>query len=221
MMRGAILSVLALSLVGTGACKKTLPEGAKPLPSDPDWTLLEPSNGGFLVHFPPDFTPTREDQTVESVTGPMRIKAWAAEESESAYLVSYTELPADIAAVPAKTLLEGNREGVLEALHGTVDKEEWVDILGFPGHRMWWKGRHEGRSVSGRLDSLIANGRLYQLQALATKANFRDDASSKRFFESFELEAAPPAKAAEANGDKAAGAPSPGDAPAAAAPAPK
>lgn len=148
---------------------------------------FSPESGGFTVMAP---TPmTENSQQVETAVGPIEVYTFAAQRQDAAYIVAYSDYPAEIVAQndPA-TMLDGSRDGALRNVGGTLVSEESIELNGNPGRAVTISttvGESQREAVVNARLFLVDN-RLYQLLVVQPAAADPDSAQS--FLESFSLQ---------------------------------
>lgn len=92
--------------------------GSNSMPAPDAWTTFTDPNGRFTIAMPK--TPEREtqQQQVEGVT--LEVIAFAAEYSDAAVVVGYTDYPADLQLGAPEDVLQGAAQGAAQGTNGTL-----------------------------------------------------------------------------------------------------
>lgn len=146
-------------------------------------TPYAPKDGKFSVRFPG--APKETPQTIKTGVGELSVfSATFATSDGNAYMVSYTDFPAEAARPEARdTLYDGVRDG-FKGKDGKVLVEEKRDIGPdkLPGREL--ELEKDRQRVKVRV--VLRDGRLYQVAVLGSKS-FVGGKDATAFLDSFEL----------------------------------
>jgi hypothetical protein len=186
-MRSSLLGTVMIAVVACGGTSSTAPAPAAPAPAAPapapsGWTAFAPPGGEFSVLLPG--APQVETQQQETAVGavPMTTYSVELEDGWLAYMVSVTEYPASVQA-DAESMLDGGRDGMVQAVGAELTAEERIEVGGHPGRDLDMR-TPEGFHVRARV--VLVYPRLYQLLVVATDQTYRAE-DVERFFASFAL----------------------------------
>jgi hypothetical protein len=162
--------VLPLALLFTLLCGFTLA-----------WKEFRSVEGNFSVSMPGEVEV--ESQEIESEVGALPTYTFTATEKTAAYVVAYTDYPADsIGDVDPAAILDGARDGVQESLNGTIVRERNITISGHPGRDLEMKSGE----MQVRSNIYLVGSRMYQVIAVVpTKGKMPK--SVEKFLASFKL----------------------------------
>ncbi len=173
-----------------------LANGNDPLTGDPTGDPLEvgkggkPSSvaayrstsGGFSIRFPGGRTPDLEDKPIAG--GLVTLHFFKSQKGSSAYIVGYNELPKS--GRTAKQVLDDARDGAIESIGATLEKEIPLTIDGNPGREVVMTAEKSGINLRQRLRMYIVKSRLYQ--TIAVSPTFAPQpADEQDFLDSFTL----------------------------------
>ncbi|MDF2698431.1 MAG: hypothetical protein K0S65_6815 [Labilithrix sp.] len=200
MRRTSVLVAIALSLTVLAAkCRRhpgTVPDGG-PAP-DASTTLgdagpadawaaprhrYQTATGRFQIRFPEGKAPEVEEKTISGGIGTVHI--YKVQYGTSGYIVSYDDL-ARGSSRTTEQILDGARNGVLEATGGTMDSERPVMLDGYPGIDLAVSATTSGIKMRQKVRVLLVDGRLYQVVVVAPVWSGAT-AIEDEFFESFNL----------------------------------
>lgn len=142
--------------------------------------------GQFTISTPAPFEETH--QSVETPVGPVDIYTFTAETEESAYVVAFSDYPAQIVEQSEPNqLLDSSRDGAVTNLGGTLVSESEIEIGGNPGRSLVITtdtGTNEPAMINSRI--YLVNNRLYQILVVSPQ-NQDLNATSEAFLKSFSL----------------------------------
>ena len=143
--------------------------------------------GQFSIVVPSTFQETQE--SVETPVGPINIHTFTAEEQNSAYVVAYSDYPAEIVEQSdPQILLDSSRDGALGNLNGNIISEEPIDIDGNPGRSLvidTVDPAGDEATIKSRI--YLVDNRLYQILVVTPKGQ-EEAAKPETFLESFTLQ---------------------------------
>lgn len=158
----------------------------------PSGLALAPDGAGFRVVFPSTATrPERRDE--RGAQAGVTVSSWSVAHGTGGLVVNFADLSADLVGrVPPRTVLERGRDAALQRMGATVTRSEAFELAGRPGLRVWFQGISGANAFYGRIDAVLAGGRLFQVQALGLAPDFASTKEVEAFFASFELVTALP-----------------------------
>lgn len=123
---------------------------------------------GFTILMPGK--PTRSEQSADSAGGPVKVVLYTSESRDKAYLVGYTDVPADV-----EIDLPGAIKGAASGVKGTAQDEVETTFQGFPARDARITDADDGNGNKGTafLRVINANNRLYQLQYIEAGGNVK------------------------------------------------
>ncbi|MBE7385347.1 MAG: hypothetical protein F6J95_028600 [Leptolyngbya sp. SIO1E4] len=143
--------------------------------------------GQFSIAAPSPMEETQ--QSVPTPVGPIDIYTFTAEEENSAYVVAYSDYPAEVVEQSdPESLLDSSRDGALGNLNGTLLSEDPIDIDGNPGRSLVIDAiteTGEAATINSRI--YLVNNRLYQILVVMPKGQ-EATADAATFLESFTLQ---------------------------------
>ena len=154
--------------------------------ASPSWQDFSSDAGKFTVSMPA--TPKETSQSVDTAAGKIDLHLFTAQVGTSAYLVSYSDYPADMMsqADPAK-VLDGAMNGAVTNVSGTILSSQDVTLDGNPGKDFTADGKitkpGDG-SVRGRI--YLVKNRLYQIIIVGLKDQI-PAADADKYMQSFKL----------------------------------
>ncbi len=180
-MKTARLRSLLCSLLLVAACNTAAPK-LEEFASEP---------GGFAVAAP---RALEEDvASVETAVGPIDIHTFTTTQGETAYIVAYSDYPADlITQSDPQQVLNGSRDGAVQNVGGTLVSEESIDLDGNPGKALvidTTTDTGDAATVNARL--YLVDNRLYQILVVVPKGG-EESTSTEAFLDSFSLTDAAP-----------------------------
>ncbi len=176
-MRKPFFRPLLLSLFLVAACN-TAPPTLEEFASE---------DGSFTVQTP--ITLDKDSQSVDTAVGPIEIHTFTAEDRNAAYVVAYSDYPAEmVAQTDPETLLSGSRDGAVQNVGGTLVSEDTIDLNGNPGRDLVIDAKTdtgEEATVNARL--YLFENRLYQILVVVPKGE-EDGVDVDGFLDSFNVE---------------------------------
>jgi hypothetical protein len=137
--------------------------------------------GKFKITFPG--TPSVSDNSIETDMGTVVLYQFLYETETSAYMVGYTDYPADkMEGADVSQLLERAKKGFCESLGLTVSDEGTAYVGSHQG--IWFNGTDNSQYYAVMRDFLVEN-RLYQIGILSTDLISND--MKEIFLYSFEI----------------------------------
>ncbi|MEB3268221.1 MAG: hypothetical protein VKJ09_06760 [Leptolyngbya sp.] len=143
-------------------------------------------NGGFVVSTP--IVLEEATQSVDTAVGPIDIYTYTAEDRNAAYVVAYSDYPAEIVAQndPA-TMLNGSRDGAVGNVGGTLISEDEIELGGNPGRSLVIDAQTEdGQAATVNARIYLVDNRLYQVLVVVPKGE-EDKVDIQGFLDSFTL----------------------------------
>lgn len=154
------------------------------------WQELRVPEAGAKMLFPGK--PQRSEQMLDTAVGKQKMVMYIVEAGggDIAFMFAYNEIPAGIAATGAAAdrVLDGGRDGMINAMKGEVVRERKIDIGGHPGRFVIYRGSSNNQEFDAQARFFIVGSRLIQLQVLAKKGKLNVEDANK-FFQGFQLTA--------------------------------
>ncbi|MCL5275564.1 MAG: hypothetical protein M1434_12605 [Chloroflexi bacterium] len=152
----------------------------------PSWQDFSSDKGKFTVTMPA--TPKESSQSVDTAAGKIDLYLYTAQVGTSAYLVSFSDYPADMMsqADPAK-VLDGAMNGAVTNISGTILSSQDITLSGNPGKDFSAEGKIKNPgdgSVRGRI--YLVKNRLYQIIVVGMKDQI-PTADADKYLQSFKL----------------------------------
>lgn len=148
------------------------------------WEDLTSGKGRFRVRMPANPSETKQDVATDD--GPAELVILRSSAGTTAYLVTYTDVPA-VAARRSKPLLDATRDLVVSSSRGRLLAERRISL-----------GRHSGREFRAEVPLgedakggilkcriVLAGRRLYQVMAIGPRGE-ADSEAIEAFFRSFQ-----------------------------------
>ncbi|MBE9199227.1 MULTISPECIES: hypothetical protein [unclassified Nodularia (in: cyanobacteria)] len=165
------IRVLLPLITATVICGgSALVEASKPQPPvvQPQWAVFNAPDGRFTVLMPGQ--PDRNTQIQKTYMGEINLEMFVAEppNQEVAYLVVYNDFPYSYAQMTApQTILDDARDMALKTTNSNlVRQRNIVSSNGHPGKEIEYVNA-SGKITRNRM--YVAEGRLYQVMAIASK----------------------------------------------------
>jgi hypothetical protein len=144
-------------------------------------------SGQFEIAAPAPFEETQ--QSVETPVGPVEIYTFTAETENTAYVVAYSDYPAEIIEqTDPQALLDSSRDGAVNNLGGTLISEEVIDLAGNPGRSLVISAnanQEQTATINSRI--YLVENRLYQVLVVSPEGTESLEESSS-FLDSFDLQ---------------------------------
>ncbi|NJN20574.1 MAG: hypothetical protein HC812_04440 [Leptolyngbya sp. RL_3_1] len=143
--------------------------------------------GNFTIQTPIALTENR--QSVETAVGPIEIHTFTAEDRNAAYVVAYSDYPAEmVAQTDPDTLLSGSRDGAVQNVGGTLISEDTIDLNGNPGLALVIDAQTEtGEEATVNAHLYLFENRLYQVLVVVPKDE-ADKVDVEGFLGSFQVQ---------------------------------
>jgi len=147
------------------------------------WQEFTSEDLGFDIEFPPGEL-SENRQTFETHLGNLRVRTFSVDSGSRAYTVMYTAFPDYMAVMPIQTTIESAIEGVLANVRRRTERDQEIEVNGYPGYEMHYEGR-DGLLYQHQI--YVVDRYIFQVVAAAAdrEASFFDD--SDRFFTSFKF----------------------------------
>jgi hypothetical protein len=157
-----------------------------------EWETFQSDEGNFQVEMPD--LPAIETQVLSSKIGELFMHMYIHEGVEGVdenliYMVNYTDYPekvinSNMEEVALDNYFRGSIDGAVSNMEGTLVEEKKITVLGYQGREVVVNYLNGVAVV--RMQTFLVNNRMYALQVI-TLAENDNNASQKRFFNSFEL----------------------------------
>jgi hypothetical protein len=132
-------------------------------------------------------TPTEQTQTQDTELGVIDVHSFTFEQSGVAYLVGYNIFPAAVIEVATPgSMLDGARDGQVEAVKGTLVNEQEITMGAYPGRDLEIQIENSDGTASLRSRIFLVRDRLYQLVVVGPKGQSTSPDTTK-FLDSFKL----------------------------------
>jgi hypothetical protein len=153
----------------------------------PAGPIFESKEGGFSVRLPYGFgMPVREKGEVRGVVGGTGLTVYTSEAGEHAVMLAYGNAP-DGGSDPTAQL-DSARDAAVRSVDATLVNDVTRDHGGYPGRSVTLSvPAPGGKTLLGRIDFYLINGRLYQLCYLTPTHDDMASPDVAGFFGSFVL----------------------------------
>lgn len=134
-------------------------------------------------------TPTEDQQSVDTLIGPVTFYSFIVEQSTTAYSVAYTDYPEDLVQTSsAESLLAGGRDGAVANVNATLLDEHSISLKGHPGIEFEAQAMagQSPRQVFFSARFYLVDQRLYQM-IVVTQDRIASSADTQKFLNSFTL----------------------------------
>jgi len=181
--------LFAMSFLSSQSQKTQNEISAKAIAESKDPIYFKSDSGKFSIALPyGSRIPERKDEVLKTDAGPMTSSTYLVEFPNSAYNMSYYEIPQTILKVKSvDRLLKDSAEGVAKATNLQITSYERFSFNGLPATHANLTGKIEGTIVTGRFDLILSGGRMYALFALAKTKEEIEGATVRAFFDSFHI----------------------------------
>ncbi len=150
------------------------------------WAIVEPANAGFRAKMPEP--PTVERRAASSPRlGDLMVHFYAVDRGEGGYVVTWSDLPPDVAKRDPMTLLDTEAKVAMEELGGTITASRQIAVGAFPGRAVSFDvpDRVVGGGGSARVRVFLADGRLFTAAVVGQK-DFVAKPATDKFLNSFQ-----------------------------------
>jgi len=189
LVSASVCSLLAMSLLSSHSRTIQNEITAKAIIESRDPVILKSDIGKFLIALPfGSHIPEKKEEILQTGTGPITNNSYMVEFPNSAYVISYYDLPKVIFKTKSiDKILNDSIEGAAKASKLQITRYERFDFNGLPATRANLAGTIEGNIVSGRLDLVLSGGRMFTLFAIAKTNQEIEGATVRAFFDSFQI----------------------------------
>lgn len=165
--------ILAMIVLVSIACKASAPEE------------FSDQNGKFSVMTPVSLKETV--QAVDTAVGSVDIHLFIGEKGNSAYMVGYSDYPAEIIeqSDPA-AMLDGARDGAVSNISGTLISETAITLDGNPGRELVITAKVDDSDADVKARIYMVGNRLYQVLVIGVKGEVTPE-DADAFLQSFKL----------------------------------
>lgn len=176
-MRKPFFRPFLFSLLLVAACNTAAPELEE----------FASEGGNFTIQTP--ITLAEDSQSVDTAVGPIEIHTFTAEDRNAAYVVAYSDYPAEMVdQTDPDTLLNGSRDGAVENVGGTLISEDTIDLNGNPGRALVIDAETgDGEEATVNANLYLFENRLYQVLVVVPKGE-EDKVDVEGFLSSFSVE---------------------------------
>jgi hypothetical protein len=176
-MRKPFFRPFLLSLLLVAACNTAAPKIEEFTSEAGDFTIQAP------------IALTENSQSVETAVGPVEIHTFTAEDRNAAYVVAYSDYPAEmVSQSDPDALLSGSRDGAVQNVGGTLISEDKIEMDGNPGLELVIDAQTEtGEEATVNARLFLFENRLYQVLVVVPKGE-AESVDVDGFFESFKVQ---------------------------------
>jgi hypothetical protein len=142
--------------------------------------------GGFTIDSPLDLI--EASQSVPTAAGDIDIYTYTAENDNAAYVVAYSDYPAEIVEqTDPAMILDGGRDGAVGNVGGTLVSEDQIELDGNPGRSLVIDAEtDDGQAATINARIYLVENRLYQALVVVPKDG-EDKVDIQGFLDSFTL----------------------------------
>lgn len=141
--------------------------------------------GNFSVMSP--FSLEESSQTVDTAAGPIEIHFFMADDGNSAFMVGYSDYPAEIVDInDPNDMLDGAAEGATANINGTLVSQNNITLDGYPGRELALEGTFDNFNASAKARIYLVGNRLYQVLVISSEGNITTE-DMDAFLQSFKL----------------------------------
>lgn len=159
------------------------------------WMEFEADEHGFKARFP--VAPKKEDLSMPSPVGTIPAVMWMAEQGNEVVGITVLTMPESaLAEFNVEGALDGGRDGMINNVGGTIVSEKQIKIAGHDARAVVATVPNPAGAFKLEARLMWVSPRLYQLMSLIPSDSA--STSGQKFFDSFELSAAPEPDAAPA-----------------------
>jgi hypothetical protein len=153
-------------------------------------TPFSSKEGRFSITLPPGFPAFGHTQTTQTTSaGKIELHSYQAETSIGGCAVMYSDFPpASFQGRSAQKMLEDGSAGALKNVNGTLEKQEFTTVQGYPALKMYGSGKSGETTFYVRFHFVLARPRAYQIGYLAYDRADLDKPAIKAYLESFHVE---------------------------------
>ena len=154
--------------------------GGKPEPQE-----FINQEGNFSIMSP--LTLEESSQTVDTAAGPIEIHFFMADDGNSAYMVGYSDYPAEIVELSdPNEMLDGAAQGATANINGTLVSQNNISLDGHPGRELVLTATLEDVDATAKARIYLVGNRLYQVLALGAEGDISPE-DMDAFLQSFKL----------------------------------
>ena len=156
---------------------------AQAVQTPPDWVRYSSTEGRYNVLVPKE--PSLNTQEGSASTGEKFIQYMAeASDTDSFYSITYFDYASNM-----NFSLDKARDGMVNAITGTLLSEQAISLGGYPGRELKISAKHAGFDLLVRARIYDIGRRVYSLQQVVQKSADSPTVAEKatRFFDSFKL----------------------------------
>ncbi len=140
--------------------------------------------GKFTVTSPVDLK--ESTQPVDTKAGQVDAHMFLGDAGVKSYLVVFTVFDPSVRNADPMVMLGGARDGIVKNISGSLVNDIEVDLNGNPGREFEVSGQTSNQDVVLKARIFLAQARLYEVMALADKANV-DQNEMQAFLLSFKI----------------------------------
>lgn len=188
--------VVLLLLAGFVSCGKKEEKTGEAAPSavtesgsSSAGVVVNSQEGKFSLILPSGFTnPAAEMVPVATDVGPLTMTTYLSESPRGLVMFSFLDYPASVFETRSVAqMLDGGREGALQSMNATLEKQEDFTFEGNQGRSIYFNLDDQGEKAYGRIDYLVVKPRLYQLGYLSHDQAEMAKPDVAGYFKSFQL----------------------------------
>ncbi len=165
--------------LGAQAPANQTPVAQTPVPQAPEWKSYSYPTDGFMATFPYD--PALQKKNVPTDAGTFELRAYLAEDGQSALFVGVCDYGSAAAGRSPDTLLQGAKNGAITNVSGHLVSEKKIVLGTYPG--VGFEAENDSFHFSARI--YLVGTTLYQ--SLAAYPIGKQYDGAMRFLDSFQL----------------------------------
>ena len=157
--------------------------------------LFSSKEGRFSIRLPSGFPAFKESVSNQTTgLGDIELHTFSSGIPRGACIIGYSDFPPPtFEGRTAEKILEDGRDGALNNISGTLEKQEQTTIQGHPALIVYATASAEGRPVFIRFHFLLVQPRAYQFGFLTYDRGNLESLEVEAYFKSFRLEQRAPA----------------------------
>ncbi len=162
----------------------TDPPATEPVEAEPaDGYRFESPDGTITAVFPAE--PEESELPVTLDDGSTLVSPlYVLDQGDSAYFVSWTDLPVSVAPGEVASVLEGSRDGAIGNIGGVLESSTEIERSGRPGLDFRGTAQLQGMAVAYQAVVFVEGDRLYQASTIAEQGS-EQEAAGRAFPDSF------------------------------------
>jgi TonB family protein len=146
-------------------------------------------DGRFSIKLPPGFSQFKsQTMSQPSPAGTIVLNIMQTENTSGGCMMAYSDFPeASFQGRTPQKMLEDGRDGALNKMGGTLEKQENLTVQGKTGIAVYGSGNSAGKTFYIRLHFILDKPRAYQIGYLAYDRADLDKPDVQAYFDSFHL----------------------------------